>query len=169
MIVADLGEKEDTNNSVPTGTTVEMDEIAGELAHEYNIQTMTASVDVTNRESIIEMVEKIKTKFPVIHILCNNAGASFGVPNDMHTYDEEAWLKTIAVNLHGVFRISRAILPLMMDKGGAIINTASRAGKVPALFNGAYAAAKSGVIVMTKVMASELAPSGIRVNAICTG
>lgn len=50
-----------------------------------------------------------------------------------------------------------------------IINTASRAGKVPPLFNGAYAVAKAGIIMLTKVMAKELAGSGIRVNAVCPG
>ena len=80
-----------------------------------------------------------------------------------------AWMKTIDVNLHGVFRVSRALLPMMILNGGTIINTASRAGKVPALFNGAYAVAKAGVIMLTKVMAAELAGNGVRVNAICPG
>jgi NAD(P)-dependent dehydrogenase (short-subunit alcohol dehydrogenase family) len=57
----------------------------------------------------------------------------------------------------------------MMGQGGAIVNTASRAGKVPPLFNGAYSVAKAGVIMLTKVMAKELAGQGIRVNAICPG
>ncbi|MBU0544943.1 MAG: SDR family oxidoreductase, partial [Proteobacteria bacterium] len=100
---------------------------------------------------------------------CNNAGASFGVPNAVHTYDEDAWMKTIDVNLHGVFRVSRAILPMMFGRQASIINTASRAGKVPPIFNGAYAVAKAGVIMLTKVMAKELAGAGIRVNAICPG
>jgi len=92
-----------------------------------------------------------------------------GVPAAVHTYDEDAWVRTVDVNLHGVFRVSKAALPLMAEKGGSIINTASRAGKVPPLFNGAYAAAKAGVILLTKVMAREVAGMGIRVNAICPG
>ena len=81
-----------------------------------------------------------------------------------------AWLmKTIDVNLFSVFRISRAVIPLMAGKPAAIINTASRAGKVPPIFNSAYAVAKAGVIMLTKVMAKELGGGGIRVNAICPG
>jgi NAD(P)-dependent dehydrogenase (short-subunit alcohol dehydrogenase family) len=82
---------------------------------------------------------------------------------------KQDWLKTIDVNLHSVFRVTRAVLPLMFGKPGCIINTASRGGKVPPLFNGAYAVAKAGVIMMTKVMAKELAGAGFRVNAICPG
>jgi len=115
------------------------------------------------------MAGRIGTQFERVDILCNNAGASFGVPDAMHTYNEDAWMKTIDVNLHGVFRISRAIIPMMTAAGGSIINTASRAGKKPPLFNGAYAVAKAGVIMLTKVMATELAGAGIRVNAICPG
>jgi NAD(P)-dependent dehydrogenase (short-subunit alcohol dehydrogenase family) len=57
----------------------------------------------------------------------------------------------------------------MMSSGGSIINLASRAAKVAPLFNGAYAVSKAGVMMLTKVMAKELAGSGIRVNAVCPG
>ncbi len=102
------------------------------------------------------MVETIKGSFDHVDILCNNAGASFGVPNTVLSYDEAAWIKTIDVNLFSVFRISRAVIPLMAGKPAAIINTASRAGKVPPIFNSAYAVAKAGVIMLTKTMAKEL-------------
>lgn len=169
IIVADLGDRGNKTDPVKTGTEDEMARIAAELEKDYAISAMSVSVDVTDNGAIGSMVEKIKERFDRIDVLCNNAGASFGVPNAVHTYEESAWMRTIDVNLHSVFRVTRAVLPLMMGKKGSIINTASRAGKVPPLFNGAYAVAKAGVIMLTKVMARELAGAGIRVNAICPG
>ncbi len=135
----------------------------------YGVRTLAVAVDITDNKAIGAMVETIKGSFDHIDILCNNAGASFGVPNTVLSYDEAAWIKTIDVNLFSVFRISRAVIPLMAGKPAAIINTASRAGKVPPIFNSAYAVAKAGVIMLTKTMAKELGGNGIRVNAICPG
>ena len=121
-----------------------MDAIAAELAKTYGVRTLAVAVDITDNNAIGAMVMTIKGTFDHIDILCNNAGASFGVPNTVLGYDEAAWIKTIDVNLFSVFRISRAIIPLMAGKPAAIINTASRAGKVPPIFNSAYAVAKAG-------------------------
>ncbi len=169
VVIADLGSSTDPELVVKTGSESEMADIAAELARTHAVETMAVNLDVTSADSIARMVTTISKRFDRVHILVNNAGASFGVPNAVHTYDEKAWMKTIDVNLHGVFRVSRALLPMMIGHGGTIINTASRAGKVPALFNGAYAVAKAGVIMLTKVMALELAGNGVRVNAICPG
>jgi len=169
VVVADLGQNDADEGQVKTGTQGEMDEIVREIMDEFPVSAMAVGVDVTDNGEIGRMVEKVKARFDHVDVLCNNAGASFGVPNAVHTYDEAAWMKTVDVNLHSVFRVSRAVLPLMMGRKASIINTASRAGKVPPLFNGAYAVAKAGVIMLTKVMAKELAGAGIRVNAICPG
>jgi NAD(P)-dependent dehydrogenase (short-subunit alcohol dehydrogenase family) len=169
VVVADLGLNEADEGQVKTGTQGEMDQIVREITDEFQVEALAVGVDVTDSGAIGRMVEKVKARFDHLDVLCNNAGASFGVPNAVHTYDEAAWMKTIDVNLHSVFRVSRAVLPLMMGRKGSIINTASRAGKTPPLFNGAYAVAKAGVIMLTKVMAKELAGAGIRVNAICPG
>jgi NAD(P)-dependent dehydrogenase (short-subunit alcohol dehydrogenase family) len=174
VIIADLGSigstgsKRSEESQVKTGTGEEITEISQELANKFNVKTLGVEVDVTDNDAINRMMESVKKHFAGVDILCNNAGASFGVPSGFETYDEAAWMKTIDVNLHSVFKMSRAVLPVMGD-GGAIINTASRAGKVPALFNGAYAVAKAGVIMLTKIMALELSGRGIRVNAICPG
>ncbi len=169
VIIADYGNAGDFKADVDTGTFEEMATIVDELASEFGVETLAVNVDVTDTQTVELMVKDIQKKFGHIDILCNNAGATFGVPNGVHTYDEDAWIKTVDVNLHGVFRVSKAVVPLMAQKGGSIINTASRAGKVPPLFNGAYAVSKAGVIMLTKVMAKELAGMHIRVNAICPG
>ncbi len=157
VIVTDLGQDSDPSAGVRTGTQQEMQEIAADLAERFRVRTLAVEMDVMSGASIARMVERVREDFDHIDVLCNNAGASFGVPNAVHTYDEDAWMKTIDVNLHSVFRVTRAVLPLMEGRTGSVINTASRAGKVPPIFNGAYAVAKAGVIMLTKVMARELA------------
>ncbi len=169
LILADLGSEGQDGGVVAAGSADEMTKNASDLASHFDIRVTSVSVDVTSNDSIAKMVTAVSSAVERIDILCNNAGAVFGVPNAVHTYPEADWMKTIDVNLHSVFRVSRALLPLMFGQPAVIINTASRGGKVPPLFNGAYAVAKAGVIMLTKVMAKELAGAGIRVNAVCPG
>jgi NAD(P)-dependent dehydrogenase (short-subunit alcohol dehydrogenase family) len=167
IIIADLGMLSHTHSEVKTASRKEMTALAADLKNRFNVHAMAVEVDVTDNETIKAMIDTMKKEFSKIDVLVNNAGASFGVPNSFLYYDEAAWMKTIDVNLHGVFRVSRAVIPMMLP-GSSIINTSSRAAKVPPLFNGAYAVAKTGVVMLTKVMAKELAPN-IRVNAIAPG
>lgn len=169
VVIADLGDPQYPGTPVRTGAREEMAEIVSELQELFGVRTLAVEVDVTRPSSVRGMAKQVREEMGSLRVLCNNAGASFGVPSPVATYDEEAWLRTVDVCLHGAFRVSQALLPLLESPGGSIINTASRAGKVPPLMNGAYAVAKAGLIMLTKVMAKELAGAAIRVNAVCPG
>ena len=169
IIIADLGGNPKETPGVKQGTMDEMQSIANSLKEAHGVETLAVELDVMRTDSINRMMETLKKQFPRVDLLFNNAGAVFGAPNQVHDYDEDAWLKTVDINLHGVFRVSKAVVPAMLGKPGAIVNMASKAGKSPPLWNPAYAVAKAGVVMLTKVMATDLAAQGIRINAICPG
>jgi NAD(P)-dependent dehydrogenase (short-subunit alcohol dehydrogenase family) len=125
-------------------------------------------IDVTDNETIQQAALTIKEKFSHLDFLVNNAGAG-PAPNLLQYMEMEMWKKTLDINLNGTLLVTRAMLPLMTRPGAAIINTASRAGKRPRAFGGAYCVAKAAVIMLTKVFAIEAGMNGIRVNAICPG
>jgi NAD(P)-dependent dehydrogenase (short-subunit alcohol dehydrogenase family) len=169
IIIADLGGLAKAGSEVRLGTDEAMAEVVRDLKKRFGVKAGSVEVDVTSTASVTEMAATLKKTWNRIDILCNNAGASLGVPNTVLTYDEADWIKTVDVNLFSVFRVSRAVIPMMLGCPCAIINTASRAGKVPPIFNSAYAVAKAGVIMLTKTMAKEMGGQGIRANAICPG
>ena len=169
IVITDMGSIPADNENVRPGVWTEMEACRNMLTDRYAVRVLLLELDVTLSDSIAAMADRVRSEFGTVDVLCNNAGAAFGIPNTIHNYDDAAWVKTMDVMLHGVFRVSRAVVPLMMEKGGSIINTSSRAAKVPPVFNGAYAVAKAGVNMLTKVMARELAENDIRVNAICPG
>ena len=169
VLLADLFQQQDQSNPLVTTSEEEIAGLTEAIRSDFQVRAEYCHLDVTDADSISKLAETARAQFGQVHVLCNNAGSVFGVPNTLHTYDEDAWQKTIDVNLNGVFRVSKAVVPLMVEGGGSVINLASRAAKVAPLFNGAYAVSKAGVMMLTKVMAKELAGSGIRVNAVCPG
>jgi NAD(P)-dependent dehydrogenase (short-subunit alcohol dehydrogenase family) len=125
-------------------------------------------LDVTSKESAVSAVTVIEHELGPIDILANNAGVSTMAP--VWELTEREWDFNFDVNSKGVFIVTQAVLPGMMERRrGSIVNTASMAGKkgVPLLAH--YAASKWACIGFTKSCAVELGPFGIRVNCVCPG
>lgn len=132
--------------------------------------TATA-LDVASAEAIRGVIDGIVAAHGRLDLVVNNAGINslaHRVPID--EYPREEWDRILAVNLTGLYEVSRAAAAVMRRQGrGRIINIASIAGLVPLRLQCAYVAAKAGVVNLTRAMALELGPHGILVNAVAPG
>lgn len=155
------------NLVVAARTTEQVEATAAEI-NDKGGKAIAVTADVRYKDKVERVISEATAKFGRIDILVNNAGGMFAVPTmEMR---ENQWDVTIAENLRSVFLCSQAAGKVMMSqKKGAIVNIASIVGIVAQPLNAAYAAAKAGVINLTKTMATDLAPYGIRVNGIAPG
>ena len=122
-----------------------------------------------NEEAVAALVEQTVEAFGGVDIAINNAATNphFG---PMLTATTALWDKILEVNLRGAFFLCQQVAPIMEERGGGvIINVVSTAGIRPSPGMGIYSVSKAGLIMMTKVLAMELGPSNIRVNAIAPG
>ncbi len=132
-------------------------------------RVVALQADVANRHQVKDLAKEINRRFGRLHVLLNNASL-LGPRVPIVEYPEEEWEAVIAVNLNGPFFVIKACLPLMTAAGeGSIINVSSGVGRVGKPRWGAYAASKFGLEGLTQVLAAELQPLHIRVNAVNPG
>ena len=134
-------------------------------ASETGDAALAKVIDVSRPEDCKTMVAEAVTAFGGLDIVCNVAGVLDMAP--LSALDERRWSRIIDVNLGGVFHMSRAAMPHLIERRGNIVNMASAAGLVGVPFNAAYCASKHGVVGFTKALALEFGGRGVRVNAIC--
>lgn len=124
--------------------------------------------DVRDRKRIDEIVNSVVERFGTIDALVNNAG----IRNDTLLYNmqQEQWDDVLETNLNGAFNVTQSVLQVMMrQRGGAIVNVASLSALHGVAGQTNYAAAKGGLVAMTRALARETARSGIRVNCVAPG
>ncbi len=140
---------------------------ARHMANSLGGQTIAQQVDVSDRASVQTMAESAHDQFGTLDILVNNAGVTH-LPTPLEDVSEDEFDRVFNVNMKSVYLTARAFVPAMKArKTGAILNVASTAGLSPRPNLNWYNASKGWMITATKTMAVELAPTGVRVNAIC--
>jgi NAD(P)-dependent dehydrogenase (short-subunit alcohol dehydrogenase family) len=125
------------------------------------------ALDVTSATSCREAVAAAVGRFGGLDLLVNCAGViRKGFPTEV---SEQDWDLVLDVNLKGAFLMSQAAIPHLIEAKGSIVNVASDLGLIGLAGHAAYCASKGGLVLMTKAMALDLAPHGVRVNAVCPG
>jgi NAD(P)-dependent dehydrogenase (short-subunit alcohol dehydrogenase family) len=145
----------------------ELSDVA-ETIKENNGKVLACPADITRKDQVDNMVSQAVNEFGRLDILVNAAAILRPIP--FLDFEEDDWDATIAVNLKGTFLCGQAAARKMVAQGGGkIINVASNIGKVARMNNAAYCSSKAGVILLTRVMALELAKHSVTVNALCPG
>ncbi len=161
--------KEGANLVINSRNQSEAEQVGHQIHDEMGVKTLALRTDVSNIEEVKTLMKKTVDYFGRIDILVNNAGIFEICP--FLQISEDTWDKIININLKGTFLCSKLALPIMVkQKSGVIVNMSSMAAKTGGILPVAhYAASKAGIIALTKALAREFAPYGIRVNAVAPG
>lgn len=151
--------------------TAALSAVASEIRSAGGVVALVASHDLSNRAGVDALIEDVRRATGSIDVLINNAGVgSRGDMRPVVDFDPDFWSTTLSLNLTAPFLLCRALVPSMIERGfGRVINIASINGRVPSLNSSAYVASKHGLLGFTRVLALEVAKSGVTVNAICPG
>ena len=139
-----------------------------QLIQQEGGQAVFAIIDVTKQADCDRMVSTAIENFGDVDILYNNAGA--GIRKKLHEHTDEEWNFVLNTNLNAMFRGARAVLPHFIKKGsGNIVSTASTFGLLASAEYPGYCATKAAIVNLTREMALDYGPLGIRVNCVCPG
>jgi 3-oxoacyl-[acyl-carrier protein] reductase len=138
-------------------------------AGKLGARTLLVRCDVSDEAGVRAMLKAVEDDFGRLDVLINNAGTTAPwKPRDLETLSLEDWDRVFAVNVRGLFQVTRAAIPLLRQSKGCVVNTASIVGLRPGPQPLPYAASKAAVVNLTKTLAWNLAPD-IRVNAVAPG
>jgi 3-oxoacyl-[acyl-carrier protein] reductase len=139
------------------------------LAEEKGAKTLLIKCDVSDDAGVKAMLASVEATFGRLDALVNNAGITSDIgPKDLDAMTPEEWDRVFAVNVRGMFQVTRSSVPMLRAAKGSIVNTASIVGLRPGLQPLPYAASKAAVVSLTKLFAINLGPD-IRVNAVAPG
>jgi len=138
-------------------------------AQKAGAKTLLVRCDVSDEPGVRAMLQAVQQAFERLDVLINNAGTTASwKPRDLETLALDEWDRVFAVNVRGLFQVTRAAVPLLRESQGCVVNTASIVGLRPGPQPLPYAASKAAVVNLTKTLAWNLAPD-IRVNAVAPG
>lgn len=167
VVVTDMGGTLETKDG-PQERAALLEALAEEIAAAGGRATATC-LDVTKAADIARVVEEAEAAFGPVDILVNNAGTTLGAGPFLNGTVED-WQTSFAVNLLGPMLLAQAVIPGMRAKGdGRIVNMGSIGGLGGRPAFGAYSAMKHGITGLTKTIAAEFGPDGIRCNSVCPG
>ncbi len=153
---------------VASRTATEVEGVAAEIEKNAGRAAWLAA-DVSREADCAGIVGTARERFGGVHILVNNAGF-YGPVKPIEEITPQEWDEVVAVHLRGAFLLTRLVLPEMYARGsGAILNISSVSAKAAFKWGSPYAAAKAGMLGLTRVAAAEGARKGVRVNALCPG